>query len=163
MSVYSQVILQIQALVLSQKLPLNIKKILRHCKWTLLGKLQIIRIITICICITVYNDLSKIIFIGIFHQHLAVNWKYVSKCFLTSICKLRLINIKQYTGIQCQCTSLGIQIYIDIIFLEFFLKCFHNFSLDTNNIIDLCLLLTKLRGLLIQIRLLLIQKSLLLF
>ena len=60
-TVDGKVILKLLALLRAEEVPLDIQKILRHGQRSHLGKIQVITVISVGICISVYNDLGKIL------------------------------------------------------------------------------------------------------
>ena len=157
MTVDCKIILQINCLIRCKKFSLDFQQILGNCQGSALRKLQVISIISICISITINNDLCQIRLVAVFQKHLAVNRQNTAKGCFSLFSKLCIIISKKNAGIQCQCSCLGINIYIQVILGKFLLQGLNNLCLYTDDIIDLGLLGADQLGFLIQIHLLLCQ------
>ena len=151
MPIDCEIIFQTFNLAVIQELILDIQQILSHCQRTALGKFQIITVITICIGISVNDNFCQIRHMFLLQKDFAVDGEHGLQSCLAFICEFCLVVCKHNIGIQCQGTCLGININIDIIFGKFIFQRLYYFRLDTDNLIDLSLLIRKKSCFFIQV------------
>ena len=140
MTVDCKIILKLLALIRIQEIALNIQKILSHCQRTLLGQIQVIAVITVCIRISVNNDLCKILPVIFLKKNFTIDGKNLLQRLLSFFCQFCFIIIKQNACLQSQSACLCINIHVDIIFCKFLSQSLDHISLYSDDLVDLGLL-----------------------
>ena len=69
------------------------------------------------------------------------------KHLLSFLGKFCLVVIKHNTGIQGHGSALGVNVHVQVLFLEFFFQCFNDICFDADDVVNFCLLGCQLGGL----------------
>ena len=140
MTVDCKIILKLLALIRIQEIALNIQKILSYRQRTLLGQIEVIAVITVCVRVSVNNDFRQIVPVVFLKKNLTVNGKNLLQRLLSFFCQFCFIIIKQNACLQSQSACLCINIHVDIIFCKFLSQSLDHISLYSDDLVDLGLL-----------------------
>ena len=95
MTVDCKIILKLLALIRIQEIALNIQKILSYRQRTLLGQIEVIAVITVCVRVSVNNDFRQIVPVVFPEEEPYSKWKNCSSaCFPSSVMLLASSLIK---------------------------------------------------------------------